>query len=989
MGEADEGRGQSAGSGKVGSQRAVAGPSSDAPVATNPEVTEVLTGPEASPRAPSPGSGASSSPIGEAAASRSSAATPASFSAARPMASEQALSPGFAVGRYEIVELLGSGGMGSVYRAHDPHLSRDIALKVLHQRHALERVGSEYRHRLLREAQALAKLSHPNVVAAFDVGTLQDVVFVAMELVQGESLRDWLRMRPSQRDVLRVLIAAGRGLVAAHAAGVLHRDFKPGNVMVSPDGRVRVVDFGLARSAPASVEPGVPRAERGGAPRGPRRTPPAVEPTHGAAVPRTEPPIWPGSGGSWPPASGDAGVSLFEGELTEAGRLMGTPGYIAPEQLRGEPADVLADQYSYAVTAFVALTGQKPPVNSRVGGPSGPRQRWTRVVPARVRRVIERGLAPPSERYPSVAAMVDALEQTVAPRRRAGPFVALALGAGLIALTVALASRPHRVTCQVSPDVFRELWGPERRAALSQAFTSTGRANAAEAFGLLARRLDVFQGKWLAMRQESCEATHLRGEQSERVLGLRSTCLDAKLRGVGALVSAFDRPDAGAIDRAAGALPDTLDECSDTAALLGTADQLPADPAARAAIEELESAFGVTRALAVAGQWKEAGESGEKLLEEARALGHAPTIARALRSAAFAIYSRARTAEERRLGETYLREAIPLAAKAGDDRLVASTSSYLFNILAYAQRRVQEAEAMLPHVDALVIRAGDRPEDRLEVLYGQARIMSQRRKLPEAIELFDQVIRVSQTLENERRTYAANAEGEIGEIYIELERYPEAVRRMEAAVTALERIYGSQHPRMLIGLANLALAQSKTNSDAAGATVVKMRVLAATLPTEDWRAVTIPFLEGQIREDRGDCASALPFYRDALARFAKVYGANAAQTADVHERLGACLLATGARREALAQLEQVLSTRRATGGTPNAVAAAAFTLAQALASGALADERVRAFTLAEEARASWQQDGISDKLREVDAWIVARGGVPATSPAARTVASKN
>jgi tetratricopeptide (TPR) repeat protein len=253
------------------------------------------------------------------------------------------------------------------------------------------------------------------------------------------------------------------------------------------------------------------------------------------------------------------------------------------------------------------------------------------------------------------------------------------------------------------------------------------------------------------------------------------------------------------------------------------------------------------------------------------------------------------------------------------------------------------------------------------------------------------VIRVSQTLENERRTYGASAEGEIGEIYLELENFPEAVRRMEAAVVGLERIYGSQHPRMLIGLANLALAQSKTNSDAARATVVKMRELAASLPSEDWRAVTIPFLEGQIREDRGECASALPFYRDALPRFSKVYGPSSAQTADVHERIGACLLATGQRREALAELEQVLVSRRTTGDTPNAVAAAAFELARALASGKRPSERARALGLAQEARTAWQQDGISDKLRELDQWLSAHGGVPTHSPlpVTRSVASKN
>ena len=858
--------------------------------------------------------------------------------ASRPPASA-ALAPGAVVGRYELGELLGSGGMGSVYRAHDPHLSRDVALKVLHQRHAAEREGGEYRRRLLREAQALAKLSHPNVVAAFDVGTYGDVVFVAMELVHGESLRSWLLEPRRQSEVLSVLIAAGRGLCAAHAAGVLHRDFKPANVMVSPDGRVRVVDFGLARLALAGAEP----ADGAG-------------PT-------------PGEIGERPP-------SLLDGDLTESGILMGTPGYISPEQLRGEAADVFADQYSFAVTAFVALTGQTPSQRTEGSDSSDDRLDWPRNVPRRVRRIVERGLAPlPSLRHPSVAAMVEALEREIAPRRRTGALVALGFAAVLIAGSAALLkARSSRATCQVGTGSFQQVWDGERRAALHDALASTGRPNAEEAFGLLAGRLDAFRAGWLAMKQESCAATHLRGEQSEKVLALRTGCLERKLAGAGALVTAFSRPDPGAVDRAAGAMPDSIEECADTAALLGTAERLPAAPAARATIARLESAFAVTRSLAVAGQYQEARAGAEGQLAEARRLGHEATIAQALRSAAFAIYSQARTAEERKQGEAYLREAIPLAARAGDDRLVARTSSYLFNLLAYGQRRIQEAEAILPHVEALVIRAGSHPQDRLEVLYGRARIMAQKRKFPEAIALFEQVMALSDGLEHERKAYGANARGEIGEIALHLQDYPEAVRRMQDGLVALEGTFGSHHPRILIGLANLAMAQSKVDGDAALATVAKMRALAATLPSADWRSITIPFLEGQIREDRADYAAALSFYRDALPRFTTTYGAEASQVADVHARLGACLAATQQRTEALAHLEQVLSIRRGRGDTPSNIAEAAFELAKLLAaSGSRASERARAVGLAQEALGLWKPDRVADKQREAEQWLTVHG----------------
>jgi len=857
------------------------------------------------------------------------------------------MTAGVAVGRYQLVELIGSGGMGSVYRAHDPHLSRDVALKVLHPAYAGQRAGSDYRHRLLREAQALAKLSHPNVVAAFDVGTYEDVVFVAMELVQGESLRSWVSTRRAVSEVLRVLIAAGRGLVAAHTAGVLHRDFKPANVMVSPDGRVRVVDFGLARSALSGADPDELAA---------------------AAGPASSP-------------AGDRRASLLEGEITESGLLMGTPGYIAPEQMHGAPANVLTDQYSFAVTAFVALSGLGPPPVGAAGRDEA--LAWPREVPRRVRRVVERGLArDASERHPSVAAMVDELEHASSPRRRAGWAVAAALGAAALAGGAALWQlRPSRVTCHVGPEPFQHVWDVERRTALRDAFTATRRANAEEAFGLLSGRLDAFQLAWVGMKQESCEATHVRGEQSEKVLALRNGCLEHKLAGAGALVTAFSRPDPAAVDRAAGAMPDSLDDCADTAGLLGTEEKLPASPEARASIARLESEFAVARSLTVAGRWKEARERSERLLAEARALGHEPTIARALRGAAFAVWSQARNSDERRQAEAYLREAIPLAANAGDDQLVATTASYLFNLLAYGQRRVQEAEAMLPHVEALVIRGGNRPHDRLELFYGQARMMSQRRKFAEATALFEQVIELSDSIGGEWGTYGANARGELGEIFMLQENYPEALRRMQASVAALAKIYGEHHPRLLIALANRALAESKVDGDAALATVAQMRALASSLATEDWRAITIPFLEGQVREDRGDCAQALPFYRDALVRFDTVHGEGSAQSADVHERLGVCLAATGKRSEALTQLERVLSIRRANGDTPNAVAEAAYELAQVLATpAARSAERARARELAQEARSLWERDGITDKVKDVEHWLEAAGAPAPPQP---------
>src|SRR4051794_9501939 len=163
-----------------------------------------------------------------------------------PAGNEGGLAKGATIGRYVALGLLGRGGMGEVYAAYDPELDRKIAVKLLRARGVATTAAG--RTRLLREAQAIARLSHPNVVVVYDVGTFQDTVFIAMEFVEGNTLGYWLQAKQRPwREVLDVFLLAGRGLVAAHAAGLVHRDFKPDTVMITKSGQVRVMDFGLAR----------------------------------------------------------------------------------------------------------------------------------------------------------------------------------------------------------------------------------------------------------------------------------------------------------------------------------------------------------------------------------------------------------------------------------------------------------------------------------------------------------------------------------------------------------------------------------------------------------------------------------------------------------------------------------------------------------------------------------------------------------------------
>ena len=296
------------------------------------------------------------------------------------------------VGRYALIEMIGRGGMGSVFVAHDPQLDRKVALKVVRAERFEE---PEVRARLSREARAMAKIVHPHVVTVFDAGELEDGVFIAMELVDGHTLGAWLAAAPrTWRDIVRLFVTVGRGLAAAHAAGIVHRDFKPDNVLVDRAGRAAVTDFGLAVAFTAPVE------QTGAL----------------AALPIAD-----------------------AMERSRMGALVGTPLYMAPEQFTGKPVDARSDQFSFAVALWGALYGQRPFEGETLGalmdavtaGRLQPRPART-AVPARVHRVLERALrTAPDARYPDLPALLDQLQLAMQPRwpRAAGAGALLAVAA--------------------------------------------------------------------------------------------------------------------------------------------------------------------------------------------------------------------------------------------------------------------------------------------------------------------------------------------------------------------------------------------------------------------------------------------------------------------------------------------------------------------------------------------------------------------------------
>jgi serine/threonine protein kinase len=307
------------------------------------------------------------------------------------------------MGRYSVLRRIGEGGMSVVYRAYDPELDRQVALKLLRPGDPNDREGSA---RLVREARAMARISHPNVAQVYDAGIAGNSVYVAMELIEGVTLEHWTAATPRPwTEIVRMYLQAGRGLAAAHTAGLVHRDFKPDNVMVGADGRPRVLDFGLARPAPVDSEDELLLDDDA-----------LLVADHefatlsGEGEDRLEPRRREPSNTS----SSSSGEFDLQFDVTRTGLVSGTPAYMAPEQHRGEPGRAAADQFAFCVAIWEALYRRRPfegrsyfdLSEAILTGKLSTIPRGSHV-PLWLQRLLERGLAvEPRERHPSVQSLL-------------------------------------------------------------------------------------------------------------------------------------------------------------------------------------------------------------------------------------------------------------------------------------------------------------------------------------------------------------------------------------------------------------------------------------------------------------------------------------------------------------------------------------------------------------------------------------------------------
>jgi hypothetical protein len=790
--------------------------------------------------------------------------------------------PGGFVGRYRLLRLVGRGGIGEVYAAHDPELDRKVAIKILRADANPDDIGAA---RLLREAQAVAKLSHPSVVAIYDVGTAAGRVFLTMELVEGETLAAWLdRERRSQDEILAVFQMAARGLGAAHRAGIIHRDFKPQNVMVAGDGTPRVMDFGLAAVAAAN------------APR-----------------------------------------------ITRVGSILGTPLYMAPEQLLGKPVDQRADQYSFCVALYEALYGERPFDGAdfaalRAAVLSGrPRPPGIGTGVSRpLRAALLRGLALDRERrFPDMEALLEAVAR--ATRRRAtamASVAALALALGGAAGALWWQNRGRALTasaCAGAPAKLAAAWStaaddPRRRDARA-AFLASGEPDAAARFDRASLALDAYANGLAGLYNRACDAA-ARGSEPADLAALRTACLDDEVRELGALSDILAHADAKVVRRAARAALRLrpLEACADGGALRSAAP-LPADPALRARVAELRARLVTLRAQSEAGDDWQALRPLAALADEARATGSDPLVAETL-----LVYARVRAPFDPDGAAPLYEEAWKRAEAAHNDEMAAEAAIRLLAIVGGVQH----------HFDA-----GERWAHVAETLLERGAVGTRLRAA-----FFD------------ARGALAAAQG----------KWRPAGADFASAVAVREQALGPQHPDLAGSLvaqarAKVALGEAAPAVEEAGRALA---IAAAVYPADAYEVSSARVARGLalVGLERGAEARAdLDAAREA---FERQLGSDHPFLADPLTGLGEVCLVEGRPEEARALLErawELRSTHLADGGAREQTA---FDLARAIWDAAPADRR-HALELAAEALEGYAAfPDLAPRHAAVERWATAR-----------------
>jgi tetratricopeptide (TPR) repeat protein/predicted Ser/Thr protein kinase len=818
------------------------------------------------------------------------------------------------IDRYRVLRELGRGGMGVTYLAYDQALERNVAIKLVHPG---IQGGIRAQLRLRREAQALARLAHPNIVHVYEVGTYQERVFIAMEFVRGQTLDAWLASgERAWTDILEVFRQAGKGLRAAHAAGLVHRDFKPANVLVGDDDRVRVVDFGLARLAEQLDTPDTIDSDTG-----------SMEETS----------------------------SELDLSLTRTGARLGTPAYMAPEQLAGRTVDVRSDQFSFCVSLFEALYADRPFTGDTAAALQDSIERGLprRVaqdspVPAWVEQVVVRGLAAdPAARWPSMEALLDALARDpVQVRRRlllggALGLSLLSLGAAIVAV-IAVEQGARAQRCSAAADELDETWNPARRQAVQQAILSTNVPYAADTWGRTAAALDRYADEWTEASTDACEDTIVRVEQSEDVRHLRVLCLAERRRSMHALVQALTDVDAESITEAASAvntLP-RIASCTDMNYLRSRV-RPPRNAEVAAQVDALRSQLALAAEKEEIGQYEAGLALAQDVARAARRLDYPPLMAEVWLRVGSLQAELGAHAE----AEAILRDAFFEARRSDHREVAGEAAARLVFVLGERMSRFEDARTWALHAEIEIEAAG-------------------------SLEL---------------RALLLN---NLGQSYLRQQRHAEAAEHLTRAVDLATRALGPDHPDVGRWINNLGLvAKEQGHYEQAEAHHRRaLAILEPALGSEHPHVASMTYNLGQALHARGDREQAASHYRDALVKMERSLGSGHVLMAWPLSSLAALHLESGQTASALPLAERALRVLEAhPADTASDLAEARFLLARALAAGGQAGDMPRALALARQARDTYRATpgpAHERALAEINAWLAERDAPPTRPPSA-------
>jgi len=712
-------------------------------------------------------------------------------SPAERRSSRPALTPGMRLGRYVLLEEVGTGGMGVVMAAFDHELGRRVALKLLrpHMSHSGET-------RMKREAQSLAQLQHPSVVTVYEVGKLDGQLFIAMEYIEGKTFDAWAAGHRSQwRTIVEVAVTAGRGLAAAHAAGLVHRDIKPSNILVGRDGRVCVADFGIAVAA-----------TRGSDSRASGR--------HAVLNKSPNPEETVELAGSMAVASSSIRVDGLH--YTEAGVVVGTPAYMAPEQHRGRVVDARSDQFAFCVTLYRVLYDDMPfggddlealraSVDAGVVKPPPPGS----TVPPSVRRVLLRGLeVEPQRRWPTMTALLDALERTLGRRRRWVVSLGAVGAVGLVATAVTVmatdAAVSSEVACPTADERLAGVWDDERQTGMREAFLATELPYALDSWERTRERLDRHAEAWSTRYQALCTA--MSDEAAGAAIDLEMGCLGRRREELSALVDLMLEGDAAVVAKATEAAADleTVESCR----TLGQEAAAMAEPTPeqREAVEEIRLTLARAEAAFKTGTFELGIDHAQLARAQAQAVGYVPAEVEALYRLGTLQGVTSQLAE----AEKSLSDAALRAVEVRHDRVAARAAAMLAFVVGYQQGRAEDGMVWIRHATAALDRLGPDRALEAELRITRAAILTAQGRYEEALPEFRIALQQRREEFGDVHPKVASSYNNLGSALVDIGRYDEALEALEQAKAIWEKTYGPSHPVVATAINGLGVVLERS-----------------------------------------------------------------------------------------------------------------------------------------------------------------------------------